>query len=67
MQGEIAMVPIAAITVLNPRARSKRIFDELVTSIANLGLKRPITVSQRDDLPDTTWYAGRGGWKPSWH
>jgi ParB family chromosome partitioning protein len=44
---EIRMVPVDAITVLNPRARNKRIFQELVTSIAHLGLKKPITVAQR--------------------
>jgi ParB family chromosome partitioning protein len=31
------------IVVLNPRARNKRIFNEMVTSIAHLGLKKPIT------------------------
>ncbi|MDV6333160.1 plasmid partitioning protein RepB C-terminal domain-containing protein [Asticcacaulis sp. 201] len=44
---EIRMIPVDAITVLNPRHRNKRIFQELVTSISNLGLKKPITVSQR--------------------
>ena len=42
---EIKMIPISSIVVLNPRARNKRIFNELVTSIAQLGLKKPITVS----------------------
>jgi ParB family chromosome partitioning protein len=46
---EIQTVPIEAITVLNPRVRNKRVFGELVTSIANLGLKKPITVSRRAD------------------
>lgn len=44
---EIRAVPVDAITVLNPRQRNKRIFQELVNSIAHLGLKKPITVSQR--------------------
>jgi len=44
---EIRMVPVDLITVLNPRVRNKRIFQELVDSIAHLGLKKPITVSQR--------------------
>ncbi|MEJ0094681.1 MAG: plasmid partitioning protein RepB C-terminal domain-containing protein [Methylocella sp.] len=44
---EIRMVPIDAIKVLNPRVRNKRIFQELIDSIAHLGLKKPITVSQR--------------------
>jgi ParB family chromosome partitioning protein len=33
--------------VLNPRARNRRVFHELITSIAHLGLKKPITVSRR--------------------
>ena len=44
---EIEVVPVDAITVINPRSRNKRIFNELVTSIARLGLKKPITVSRR--------------------
>jgi ParB family chromosome partitioning protein len=43
---EIRMIPVAAITVLNPRSRNKKIFQELVNSIGTLGLKKPITVSQ---------------------
>lgn len=46
---DIALISVAEITVLNPRVRNKRVFQELVTSIANLGLKRPITVSRRKD------------------
>lgn len=42
----ILMIPVDEITVLNPRARNKRVFNELVTSIAHLGLKKPITVSR---------------------
>ena len=39
------MIATNAIDVLNPRSRNRRVFQELVTSIANLGLKKPITVS----------------------
>lgn len=46
---DVRDIPVAAVTVLNPRSRNKRVFQELVTSIANLGLKRPITVSARPD------------------
>lgn len=46
---EIRMVPVSSIAILNPRARNKRIFNELVNSIAQLGLKKPITVSPADD------------------
>lgn len=45
---EIVKVPVADIKVINPRSRNKRIFGELVTSIAHLGLKKPITVSRRN-------------------
>ena len=45
----VQMVAVNAITVLNPRVRNKRIFQELVTSISHLGLKKPITVSRRPD------------------
>jgi ParB family chromosome partitioning protein len=44
---EIRMVQVDLINVINPRLRNKRIFQELVTSIAHLGLKKPITVSRR--------------------
>lgn len=44
MSPPIETIPIAAIEVLNPRARNRRIFDELVESIRAVGLKRPITV-----------------------
>jgi ParB family chromosome partitioning protein len=44
---EILMVPVHAVNVLNPRARNRKVFNELVTSIAHLGLKKPITVSRR--------------------
>ena len=50
---EISMIPVHAINVLNPRARNRKVFNELVTSIAHLGLKKPITVSRR---PGSTAY-----------
>ncbi|MGY3578927.1 ParB/RepB/Spo0J family partition protein [Bradyrhizobium sp. USDA 4504] len=40
----VEIVPVNAIDVVNPRARNRRIFKEIVTSVAELGLKRPITV-----------------------
>ena len=57
---EIRMIPIGAITVLNPRVRNKKIFNELVTSIAHLGLKRPITVSARPDQSGYDLVCGQG-------
>jgi ParB family chromosome partitioning protein len=45
---EILSIPIESITILNPRSRNRRVFKELVDSIAQLGLKKPITVSVAD-------------------
>ena len=45
----VEMIPIDRITVINPRVRNKKIFKEIVSNIAELGLKRPITVTRRDD------------------
>lgn len=45
----IRMIPISKIRVLNPRARNKAKFSDIVANIAALGLKKPITVSPRDD------------------
>ncbi|MCP3054953.1 ParB N-terminal domain-containing protein [Aurantimonas sp. LRZ36] len=44
----VDLVPVDRITVLNPRARNKKIFREIVANIAAVGLKRPITVTRRD-------------------
>jgi ParB family transcriptional regulator, chromosome partitioning protein len=57
---EVTMVPIDAITILNPRVRNRRIFNELVTSIAHLGLKKPITVSRRNGSPAYDLVCGQG-------
>jgi len=57
---EIRMVPVDAINVLNPRVRNKRVFQELVTSIAHLGLKKPITVSQRPGRSRYDLVCGQG-------
>lgn len=56
----IRMVQVDAITVLNPRVRNKRVFQELVTSIAHLGLKKPITVSQRPGKARYDLVCGQG-------
>tara|TARA_R100000406_G_scaffold90195_1_gene76806 strand:- start:215 stop:1099 length:885 start_codon:yes stop_codon:yes gene_type:complete len=57
---EIRQVPIDLITVLNPRVRNKRVFRELVDSIASLGLKKPITVSQRSGKNRYDLVCGQG-------
>lgn len=43
----IEMIPIDSITMVNPRVRNPRAFDEVVRNISAVGLKRPITVSRR--------------------
>ena len=45
--GEMRMVPIDRIDVLNPRERNKAAFDEIVGNIKAIGLKKPITVTPR--------------------
>jgi len=45
----VELIPIERITVINPRVRNKKIFKEIVENIAELGLKKPITVTRRDD------------------
>ncbi|WP_426218460.1 plasmid partitioning protein RepB C-terminal domain-containing protein [Methylobacterium sp. NFXW15] len=42
----VDMIPVDRITVLNPRAREKRKFREIVENISAVGLKRPITVTR---------------------
>jgi len=42
---QVELVPIEQIRVLNPRFRNKKKFQQIVTSIQNLGLKRPITIN----------------------
>lgn len=57
---QIHMVPIDVITVLNPRVRNKKVFHDLVNSIATLGLKKPITVSLRGDGSGYDLVCGQG-------
>jgi len=49
---ELRMIAIDDIAVLNPRERNRRVFEEIIGNIKLLGLKKPITVTPRDDLPD---------------
>ncbi|HJQ15852.1 MAG TPA: plasmid partitioning protein RepB C-terminal domain-containing protein [Allosphingosinicella sp.] len=43
----VEMIPIDRITIVNPRVRNKKVFREIVDNIAQLGLKKPITVTRR--------------------
>jgi ParB family chromosome partitioning protein len=51
----VEMIQIDHITVINPRVRNKRIFKEITANIAEIGLKKPITVARRDG-PDGARY-----------
>lgn len=52
----VRMIPVEHIQVLNPRVRNRRIFEEIIANISHLGLKRPITVSQRKTPQGETRY-----------
>ena len=43
----VEMIPIDRITIVNPRLRNTRVFQGIVENIAEIGLKRPITVTRR--------------------
>src|SRR6202140_3676504 len=53
---QIKTIPIDEIRYLNPRVRNRRNFQEIVQSIAKVGLKRPITVSPRKTDADSANY-----------
>lgn len=45
--GEVRMIPIDQIEVINPRERNNRVFNEIVGNIKAIGLKKPIKVTPR--------------------
>jgi ParB family chromosome partitioning protein len=51
----VELIPVERINVVNPRVRNQRVFKEIVSNIAQLGLKKPITVTKRDE-PDGPRY-----------
>jgi ParB family chromosome partitioning protein len=44
----VRLVPINRIEVLNSRERNTKVFEEIVGNIKAIGLKKPITVTQRE-------------------
>jgi len=52
----VRMIPLDRIRVLNPRDRNKKRFQLIVQNIANIGLKRPITVSPAEIKNGEQWY-----------
>ncbi len=53
---DIVMIPVEHIRVVNPRVREKRKFQQIVHSIARLGLKKPITVNPRNQAVEDGLY-----------
>jgi ParB family chromosome partitioning protein len=59
----VTLVPIQRIEVLNSRERNAKIFDEIVENIRTIGLKKPITVTERvgaDGRPTYMLVCGEG-------
>jgi ParB family transcriptional regulator, chromosome partitioning protein len=49
---QVEMIPVEKIYVLNPRERNRRKYMEIVDNIERVGLKRPITVTRREESND---------------
>ena len=47
MNDEVKLIPIDRIRIINPRHRERKKFEQILQSIKNLGLKKPIQVSLR--------------------
>ena len=43
----LQMVPVGMIDVLNTRERNRKVFQEIVSNIKSIGIKKPITVTPR--------------------
>jgi ParB family chromosome partitioning protein len=59
----VRLIPIDRIEVLNSRDRNPKIFEEIVGNIKSIGLKKPITVTQRagaDGAPTYLLVCGEG-------
>lgn len=59
----VTLVPINRIEVLNSRERNNKIFNDIVENILAIGLKKPITVTQRpteDGEPSYLLVCGEG-------
>jgi ParB family chromosome partitioning protein len=60
---DLCDIAISEIRVVNPRTRNKMHFEEVVKSIAAVGLKKPITVAKRfasEDEPQYDLICGQG-------
>lgn len=55
-QYKLREILVDEIEVLNPRERNQVVFSSIVSNISRVGLKKPITVTQRDNLSDGKRY-----------
>jgi len=64
MNDEVKLIPIDRIRIINPRHRERKKFEQILQSIKNLGLKKPIQVSlrsaQEGDEPGYDLVCGQG-------
>jgi ParB family chromosome partitioning protein len=64
MNDEVKLIPIDRIRIINPRHRERKKFEQILRSIKNLGLKKPIQVSlrssQEGDEPGYDLVCGQG-------
>lgn len=51
----VELIEISKINILNPRERNKLGFQKIVDNIAQIGLKRPLTVSQKSRNGETLY------------
>ena len=52
----VTLIPIDRIEVLNSRDRNAKVFEEIVENIQDIGLKKPITVTEREGLDNGPKY-----------
>jgi len=55
-QNSVKIILISEISILNPRVRNRIIAEEIHRNIRSLGLKRPITVTPRDEIKNGKKY-----------
>ena len=55
-QENVQCIPIDKITVPNPRTRGKKKFKQIIANIAEVGLKKPITVAEYRSVDGETRY-----------
>lgn len=57
---QVQLIPVDKIRVINARSRNKAKFREITDNIATVGLKKPITVSKRENSDGFDLVCGQG-------